>query len=103
MIINSTPFSTKNFCQYKKCNDSIVSTNVDDIQVFGAIIKFNTNRNYIVLEVFNVTKISDNFYFYTISNETLKITISNNLKKCQSFNINNVNYLSILHFKLLID
>lgn len=98
-------FSTKNYSKNNKCNDSIVCTHIDGTLVFGAILKFESKDNSIDIEIekYDVTKISDNFYFYSVTNVIVKHTMDDNLKKCQSFSVNHLKYLSIIDFYLIVD
>lgn len=103
LILNSTVFSTQRYCNEKKCDDSFVTTVIDGETVFGIIIKFKQTHNTLLLKLLQTTKIYDNFYYYSETDNILNITIDNRLKKCQSFSVNSLNYLSVLDYYLLID
>lgn len=101
MTIESIVYSTKNYAKKRKCNDSIISCYTDNEEIFGVILAFE--RNLIKIEKLSVTKVSDNFYFFTQTSDILKISINSEFKKCQIFSVEKSNYLSVLHYYLLVD
>lgn len=103
--MNGIVYTTTNYSRSQKCNDNVLCVNIDDDIVFGAIIGFESNDNKVkaIIKIFNTTKLYDNFYSYNTTNNVLKVLLNDDIQKCQIFNINRIDYLSILHYYLLID
>lgn len=100
-------YTTSNYSSNHKCNDNVICITTDDNIVFGAITKFEVDDNndvIAVIKTFNTKMLHDNFYSYTTNNnDLLKVFLNGNVLKCQIFSINQIKYLSILHYYLLID
>lgn len=103
--MNGIVFTTKNYCRNQKCNDSVVCVSTDSEIVFGSIVKFESNDNNVaaIIKIFETTKLHDNFYIYNKTSNLKKIVLNENVQKCQIFNINQSNYLTIVHYYLLVD
>lgn len=106
IFLENFNLSTANQSRLKKCNDSIVSfVGHDNKKKFGQIEKIIKIENQTSLEinVFEMTERSYNFYSFKKTQIIELIYLENILNKCIIQNVKNIEYVSEIKYKLLID